>query len=394
MIWQENHDDRKQSPVSETFFAPPGRASGMTLRENVKFLASNPVADTLMQAVSGLMAILNPQRQILALNKTWMQALGIDDRERLLGLRPGEAIQCIHAHDHPGGCGTSRHCASCGAAIAMVSALTTNKAQEATCTATVARGDREADLFFHVRCSPVFLDGRRFLLLFMQDCTVQQQQAALEHVFFHDIRNTILGLKFACQLLDREQDVTRLKTHTTRIGQIVRQLDREIEIQRFLTTREPHSFSPAVEPLDVSRVAHEVGTLLSGQAVAQDKTLSFPYPIPDVSISSDPTLLKRILANMLINAFEATEPGGTVRFWVEQTDRDVSFHIWNRQAIPAEQQLRVFQRNFSTKATSGRGLGTYSVKLFGEAYLGGKVDFTSSEAEGTTFRLALPRNRA
>jgi signal transduction histidine kinase len=94
---------------------------------------------------------------------------------------------------------------------------------------------------------------------------------------------------------------------------------------------------------------------------------------------------------MIINAFEATERGGTIRLGVEQTNTEMTFSVWNQRAIPPEQQLRIFQRNYSTKAESGRGLGTYSMKLFGETYLGGKVDFVSTEADGTTFRLTLPK---
>ena len=52
---------------------------------------------------------------------------------------------------------------------------------------------------------------------------------------------------------------------------------------------------------------------------------------------------------------------------------------------------RVFQRNFTTKEGAGRGLGTFSTKLFGEQILKGKVQFTSSPAEGTVFELRLPR---
>ena len=94
---------------------------------------------------------------------------------------------------------------------------------------------------------------------------------------------------------------------------------------------------------------------------------------------------------MIINAFEATPAGGAIRFWVEQTDKDVSFKVWNSQPIAPEQGLRIFQRNYSTKSSTGRGLGTYSMKLFGETYLGGEVDFVSSEADGTTFHLRLPK---
>jgi signal transduction histidine kinase len=41
----------------------------------------------------------------------------------------------------------------------------------------------------------------------------------------------------------------------------------------------------------------------------------------------------------------------------------------------------------------GRGIGTYSAKLITERYLGGSLSFTSSEDEGTTFAVTLPRSR-
>ena len=53
--------------------------------------------------------------------------------------------------------------------------------------------------------------------------------------------------------------------------------------------------------------------------------------------------------------------------------------------------MRIFQRYYSTKGEPGRGLGTYSMKLFGEQYLGGEVRFDTSESEGTVFSLRLPR---
>lgn len=55
-----------------------------------------------------------------------------------------------------------------------------------------------------------------------------------------------------------------------------------------------------------------------------------------------------------------------------------------------EVQAQVFQRSFSTKGND-RGLGTYSMKLFGENYLKGKVYFQSDADKGTTFFLALPK---
>jgi signal transduction histidine kinase len=55
-----------------------------------------------------------------------------------------------------------------------------------------------------------------------------------------------------------------------------------------------------------------------------------------------------------------------------------------------EVQARIFQRSFSTKAQRGRGLGTYSMKLLGERYLGGAVSFVSAAGTGTVFSVTLP----
>jgi len=49
----------------------------------------------------------------------------------------------------------------------------------------------------------------------------------------------------------------------------------------------------------------------------------------------------------------------------------------------------LFQRSFSTKG-EGRGLGTYSIKLYTERYLKGTVSFSSAEGEGTVFRVRYP----
>lgn len=67
----------------------------------------------------------------------------------------------------------------------------------------------------------------------------------------------------------------------------------------------------------------------------------------------------------------------------------LSFCVWNSQEIPQEITHRVFQRNFSTKNQSGRGIGTFSMKLFGEEIFGGEVSFKTSPSDGTTFRFSL-----
>jgi signal transduction histidine kinase len=93
---------------------------------------------------------------------------------------------------------------------------------------------------------------------------------------------------------------------------------------------------------------------------------------------------------MLLNALEASDGEPAVKFQIETADTNVIFSVWNRQAIAPHIAPRIFQRNFSTKSGSGRGLGTFSMRLFGETYLKGQVSFVTSEDQGTTFSLTLP----
>jgi signal transduction histidine kinase len=113
---------------------------------------------------------------------------------------------------------------------------------------------------------------------------------------------------------------------------------------------------------------------------------------PECLIISDNRILLRILGNLLKNALEATPKGGEIVFSATENDENVSFAIQNPGVMPHEVQLQLFQRSFSTKSAMGRGIGTYSVKLFGERYLKGKVGFISREPEGTTFTFTVTKS--
>ena len=114
----------------ETYFASAERISENELQQEIEAVSQNPVIDGLMNVVSGLLAVLNEQRQILALNEILLEMLGIDNADEVLGLRPGEALQCVHADKPPNGCGTTEFCSSCGAAIAIVTSLGQDKPVE------------------------------------------------------------------------------------------------------------------------------------------------------------------------------------------------------------------------------------------------------------------------
>lgn len=372
--------------LPETFYAPAARASETALRKAVAVASHNPVIDTVMRAFGGLVAVLNENRQILAVNSALLQALGIEDAQEALGLRPGEALGCVRAHAHPGGCGTSRYCSNCGAAIAMVTALKSGAPEERECALTVRRNGKTMDLDFAVRCCPIDMEGLPLLLLFMREVSEERRRGALERTFFHDLNNLLTGLDMSADLLADSQPEDEMVRN---IRQSIGLLLKEVELQRVLARAAPDECALSPQEASVHGILERLRVIYATHPAAKGKVLHVVKPPGDARLTTDLCLLLRVLMNMVTNALEATEAGDEVRVSTAVDRGAVTFLVWNRQAIPADVALRVFQRYFTTKAGIGRGLGTFAMKLLAERYLKGEVGFTSTEAEGTTFSLRL-----
>ncbi len=372
-----------------TYFASPERANQQDLVAAIDFAGKNPVISGLLSSVGGLLAVLDQHRQIVALNDEFLQMLGIKNPACVLGLRPGEALHCVHAHKEPGGCGTSQFCSTCGAALAIVSSLEEDEPVERICALSILREDKVMDAALLVRSRPIQMEKQRFLLLFIQDITRQQQRAALERAFFHDI-NSMLGLLVgAAELMGQEKHADLAES----VRRASMRLSKEVAVHRYLMDQSAAS-QPSLNlmTITVAEIVEELRSFFASYQITYQQNIAFPISFPDVTVQSDLSLLLRVLCNMITNALEAScmEQGLGVKIWIEEEEGWLAFRVWNAQAIPPDIALRVFQLHFSTKAEAGRGIGTYSMRLIGEQLLGGSVQFTSSKEVGTVFRFALP----
>ncbi len=370
----------------DTYFAPPQRAEDSELSFEIEAVSKNPVVSGLLRSIGGLLAILDRHRQIIALNDSFLKLLGIDDPKEALGLRPGEALQCVHANREAAGCGTTAYCSTCGAAIAVVSSLGQDIPCERLCPLSATRGGDPVNLVFLVRSQPLTIDSRKFILLFLQDITLQEQRAALERTFYHDINNMLTMLLQASELLVHTQP----SKPAAAIHLAAQRLVKEVGIQHSLSDGSINSYQPLWDVVPLEVIFSELTAFFDTHPAAGEKHIRFPDVCPDLLVKTDVSLLLRVLCNMIINALEATEQNGTIRVWAESDPGSIRFCVWNPRAIPPDISRRIFQRGFSTKAQAGRGTGTYSMKLFGEKILGGNVRFSSSETGGTVFILSLP----
>ncbi len=375
--------------MKDTYFAKAQRSTDSQLNDEIKIIAESPLIDNLMTTIGGLLAVLDENRQIIALNQSMLKMLDIESIEDILGCRPGEAFHCIHSSELPNGCGTTKSCRTCGAVIAIVSSLDLNQLVEKICIVEVKENGKTNNLYLGVRAVPIVLSDHRFVLLFLQDLSAQQELATLERVFFHDINNTLTALLGYSEILTLECSGDALETARI-VKNSAMNLCREVALQRMISHGELGEFKYAKEKISVNSVIIEICDSIKLHPSANKRTLSGLPVNPDKIISSDRHLILKILTNMLLNALEASPEGATVKIWAESTPHNETvFAVWNKAVIHEDVKHRLFQKNFSTKKKTGRGLGTYSMKLFGEEILKGKVSFFSEAGRGTTFYLKL-----
>jgi signal transduction histidine kinase len=376
-----------------THFAAPERLTEEQLRAQLQQLGAHPLIGALLNTAGGLLAVLNGQRQVLMVNESLLAYLGVDSAEKLLGLRLGEILECPHATEMAGGCGTSRFCSTCGAAIAQAVVLQHRESAERLCAIDVSRGDAVSSLYLRIRATPLSLEGYDLILVFIEDVTRQQQSVLAERSFHHDLNNTLTCLLQASELLVADAQ-GELAASAEEIYRLTQRVIHELQLQRQLLTTNLEELHPATSTVKLSTLLDDLRRMVGHHPAAAGKRTTLQQPAEDFAFITDATLLLRVLANMAINALEATPSGGEIRIRVETAPDRIDFRVWNETAIPPEVALRIFQRNFSTKGSLGRGLGTYSMKLVGERLLGGRVTFESSALAGTTFRFLLPLGAA
>lgn len=372
----------------ETYFAPALKTEPQKFEKQLVDISQSPIMDTLLKTSAGILVVLNEDRQIVAMNHSFLENLGISDVQEVLGLRLGESLSCIHAHAKPSGCGTTEHCVSCGAAIAMMSAIEENREDEQICALVSDRKGIVSDICLQVRAKPINIDGRQWVLFYAQDVTREQFWLNLDRIFFHDVNNTLTALYGNVQLLEMAQPRNQ---EIISIRETVERLVNEIAIQKNLSHHRDVAYTPAKTVVTLDQVKKELDAVISGHKASKQKEIVATWPAREFLLETDPLLLSRILGNMVINALEATPRGGTIKITVAaEPDKQVCWQVWNETVIPLSIQKRIFQRYFSSKSGDGRGLGTYSMKLFGETYLEGRICFHSSQEQGTRFDFTLP----
>lgn len=373
---------------AESFFLPPERVQTDQLRHLRQLLLGVPLLKTLLDGIPDGVMILESHRQMVLANLALLERLGLSDEGEVLGRRPGEAFGCIHFKTSPDGCGTTEFCRYCGAAQVLAECRMTRRAANECRIITELESETEAiDLL--IWGTPFQVQGQALTLFAVADQTHAKRRQALERIFLHDFANTLEALSGQMDLLTAQDMAPEPSTLVQRAREIKDLLVLEIRAHKQLLEAENGSLVTTPIAFRGSEILSEVAELSRQMDVAQGRRVVVESDGPDPELTSDITLLMRVLVNLVKNALEASQPGETVRLGCESGPDGVAFRVRNPAHMPEAVQRQVFKRSYSTKGV-GRGLGLYSSRLLTQRYLRGSVSFDSTPELGTEFRVKLP----
>ncbi|RME98135.1 MAG: PAS domain S-box protein, partial [Chloroflexi bacterium] len=110
--------------------------------------------------------------------------------------------------------------------------------------------------------------------------------------------------------------------------------------------------------------------------------------LPEMFIDFDQ--MERVLSNLIGNAIDAMESGGTLSVVLKTKDDAQIFTVSDTgSGMSEETRAKIFEPFFTTKSR-GTGLGLAIVKQIVESH-GGQISVRSQEGQGTTFTVKLPQ---
>ena len=211
----------------------------------------------------------------------------------------------------------------------------------------------------------------------------------------HEINNPLTGIFTFTHMLLRRKDIPEevrsdletIAQETERVRKIVKGLldfSRQTELDR--------------EPTDVNRLVRFTLSLVENQALIKGVNLNFEQGEGLPMITLDRNQIQSVLLNIMINALDATDPGGSIKL---TTGIGVSVGKPGQNGIeilctdtgcgiPPENLNKLFDPFFTTKEVGqGTGLGL-SVSYGIVERHGGNIWVQSKVGRGSTFKIWLP----
>ncbi len=242
--------------------------------------------------------------------------------------------------------------------------------------------------------SDEFGDLNQSLIDMHRDIQKQEESARqLLAGIAHEIKNPLGGMEIYSGLLSEElsqlppgEQFEEYKSYLEKITEELHHLKRIV--QEYLDYARP--LKSVIESLSISEIYADILQILKPELTANNQTIDLEG---DAEILADRSKLQRVFLNLIRNGLEASGNGDQTSIKIHDGDRSLEIDFVDTgTGIPESEWMQIFEPYFSTR-DRGFGLGLSIVQsIVGE--LGGTIVVQKSDAEGTVFRMSLPRKDA
>ena len=203
----------------------------------------------------------------------------------------------------------------------------------------------------------------------------------------HEIRNPLLAIGASLSslqhdLADRPGVLEVLRMAVAEVARL------DMALRDYLSLAVRHGGSPT--QVNLPEIIRETIRLMQHSPKQSGRTILCEVP-EGLSVRGDPEGLRHVFFNLLLNALEATPPGGTVRFGAEVSDAEVAVLLDDSGPGLACDPTECFEPFFTTKP-HGTGLGLTVCRKVVEAS-GGVLTLHNRKEGGCRARVTLPRER-
>ena len=203
----------------------------------------------------------------------------------------------------------------------------------------------------------------------------------------HELRNPLGTVKASAELLAKtvqgNNEVAREMA-----GFISSEVDRTNSlVTRFLDFARPLALR--LEETDLAQVIDEAVAEI-GQHVPPFNVAIYKNYSPDIPpFLLDRQLIERVIYNLLLNAAQASPPGGSVTVKTRQLEGTVEVAVIDRGSGIEPKHLESIFNPFFTTKSAGVGLGLAIVSKIVDEHQG-RITVESEQGAGTVFRIFLP----
>ncbi|HSA84229.1 MAG TPA: ATP-binding protein [Patescibacteria group bacterium] len=251
--------------------------------------------------------------------------------------------------------------------------------------------------------SPViFSDQKNGFIISFHDISKEQELEEMKLDFVsmaaHELRTpltairgyaSLLQLQNANQLDDAGKElIKRLVVSGETLGNLIENLLSVSRIERSM-------FTVDARPVDLTTTIKNVVDNVRPQANTKKQTVNILVPDQLPIVNADSFRIGQVVLNLVANAVNYTQPGGTITLKAEQKDNNVQISVSDTgQGIPPDALQKLFTKFFRVsgkleKGSKGTGLGLYISKSIIEMHKG-KIWVESTVGTGTTFSFTLP----